>query len=70
MLTCAGPDFFDAENYANITFSFRRLEGNPPKVEGDRFQVVGDLVIRDTTMEAVRCSSCDRRTEPSVAPGT
>ena len=38
-----GPDFFDAENFPDITFRFKRIDGNPPKEEGDRFRVVGDL---------------------------
>ncbi len=46
-------DFFDAENHPNITFRSTGLEGNPPKQEGDRFRVVGDLTIRETTMEVV-----------------
>ena len=48
-----GPDFFDAEQHPTITFRARRFEGKPPKAEGDRFQVVGDLVIRDSAMEVV-----------------
>ena len=48
-----GPDFFDAENFPDITFRFKRIDGNPPKEEGDRFRVVGDLTIRDSAMEVV-----------------
>ena len=45
-----GPDFFDAQNHPKITFSSKRLEGKLGR-EGERFRVVGDLRIRDTTME-------------------
>jgi polyisoprenoid-binding protein YceI len=48
-----GADFFDAERFPQITFRGTRIDGDPPKREGDRFRVVGDLVIRDTTMEVV-----------------
>jgi polyisoprenoid-binding protein YceI len=44
------PDFFDAEGHPTITFESKRLEGRFGG-EGDHFKVVGDLVIRDTTME-------------------
>jgi polyisoprenoid-binding protein YceI len=43
-------DFFDAERYPKITFTSHRIEGRPAQ-PGDRFQVIGDLVIRDTTQE-------------------
>lgn len=60
-----GPDFFDAEKYPNITFTAKRFQGNPPKAEGDRFQVVGDLVIRDSTLEVVLdCEYQGRGTDP------
>lgn len=59
-----GQDFFDADNYPNITFHSKRVE-NPPKKEGDKFRVVGDLVIRDTTMEIVLdCEYEGRGTDP------
>jgi polyisoprenoid-binding protein YceI len=48
-----GTDFFDAERFPEIGFRFTRIEGKPPKTEGDRFSVVGDLTIRDSTMELV-----------------
>lgn len=58
-------DFFDAENHPDITFRSRRLEGSPPKQEGDRFRLVGDLTIRDTTMEVVLdCEYEGRGTDP------
>ena len=45
-------DFFDAETYPTITFRNRRVEGDL-REEGDRFRLIGDLQIRDTTMEVV-----------------
>jgi len=45
-----GPDFFDAERYPKTTFRSRRIDGTVAE-EGDHFRVVGDLTIRDTTME-------------------
>ena len=47
-----GPDFFDADQHPRITFRSTRIE-KPPKEEGDRFQVVGELTIRDASMEVV-----------------
>ena len=47
-----GPDFFDAEHFPQITFRSKRIE-DPPKQEGDRFKVVGELVIRESAMEVV-----------------
>ena len=46
-------DFFDADKYPTITFRSTHIEGSAPRNEGDRFQLVGDLAIRDTTMEVV-----------------
>ena len=43
-------DFLDVEKYPRITFRSKRVEGKVAN-EGDRFQVTGDLTIRDTTME-------------------
>ena len=58
------PDFFDADNFSQITFRSKRVE-DPPKKEGDRFRVVGDLMIRDTTMEVVLdCEYEGRGTDP------
>lgn len=58
-------DFFDADNHPQITFRSKRLEGNPPKQEGDRFRLVGDLTIRETTMEVVLdCEYEGRGTDP------
>lgn len=45
-----GPDFFDAERYPTISFTSTRIEGKV-RSEGDRFRVIGDLRIRDTTLE-------------------
>ena len=59
-----GPDFFDAERFPHITFRSSRIE-NPPKQEGDRFRVVGELVIRDTRMDVVlECEYHGRGTDP------
>jgi polyisoprenoid-binding protein YceI len=58
-------DFFDAEQFPTITFHSRRIDGNPPKQEGDRFSVVGDLSIRDSTLEVVLdCEYQGRGTDP------
>jgi polyisoprenoid-binding protein YceI len=59
-----GPDFFDADNFPQITFQSTRVE-NPPKKEGDKFRVHGELVIRDTKMEIVLdCEYEGRGTDP------
>ena len=59
-----GPDFFDAERFPQITFRSTRVE-NPPRQEGDRFRVVGELVIRDSPMEVVLdCEYQGRGTDP------
>jgi polyisoprenoid-binding protein YceI len=47
------PDFFDVEHAPTITFRSKRFDGTPPKQDGDGFRLVGDLTIRDTTMEVV-----------------
>jgi polyisoprenoid-binding protein YceI len=47
-----GPDFFDGANHPKIRFASRRLEGDFDK-EGDRFRVIGDLTMRDQTLEVV-----------------
>ena len=39
-------DFFDAENYPEITFTSNKIERS-----GDSFKVTGDLTIRGTTKE-------------------
>jgi polyisoprenoid-binding protein YceI len=58
-------DFFDAERFPHITFRSKRIEGDPPKQEGDRFRLVGDLTIRDTTLELVLdCEYQGRGTDP------
>jgi polyisoprenoid-binding protein YceI len=57
-------DFFDADNYPQITFHSTRVE-NPPHTEGDRFRVTGELSIRGTTMEVVLdCEYLGRGTDP------
>ena len=43
-------DFLDADKHPTITFRSKRVEGAMAK-EGDKFKVIGDLTIRDTTME-------------------
>lgn len=43
------PNFFDVENYPNITFKSTRVE---PVAKG-RFKLVGDLTIKTTTKEVV-----------------
>jgi polyisoprenoid-binding protein YceI len=43
-------DFLDVERYPTITFRSRRVEGAMAN-EGDHFRLIGDLKIRDTTME-------------------
>ena len=59
-----GPDFLDVAKYPKITFKSKRIEGDFDK-EGDRFRVIGDLTIRDTTMEVVLdCQYQGRGTDP------
>ena len=59
-----GPDFFDAETHPKITFRSRRLEGNFGG-EGDRFRAIGDLNMRDQTMEIVLdCEFLGRGKDP------
>lgn len=43
-------DFLDVETHPTLTFRSKRVEGAMAK-EGDRFRVIGDLTIRDVTME-------------------
>ena len=60
-----GSDFFDAERFPQIVFRSRRIEGDPPKKEGDRFQLVGELTMRDATMEVtLDCEYQGRGTDP------
>jgi len=60
-----GPDFFDAEHFPHVTFRMTAIDGNAPKQDGDRFRVVGELAIRDTTMEvALDCEYNGRGTDP------
>ena len=42
-------DFFDVENFPTLTFKSRRVQA----IEGDTFQLVGDLTIKDVTREVV-----------------
>ena len=58
-------DFFDAERVPQIAFRSKRIDGSAPKGEGDRFRLVGDLTIRDSTMEVVLdCEYQGRGTDP------
>lgn len=60
-----GPDFFDADRYPQITFRSSRIDGKPPKEDGDRFKVVGELMIRDSGIEVVLdCEYQGRGTDP------
>ena len=57
-------DFFDVDNYPQITFRSKRVEG-VARSEGDEFKIIGDLVIRDTTMEVgLNCTFEGRGTDP------
>lgn len=59
-----GPDFFDVERFPKIVFHSTRIAGHA-RSEGDRFRVIGDLMIRDTTMEVVlECVFEGRGTDP------
>jgi polyisoprenoid-binding protein YceI len=58
------PDFFDVESFPQITFRSTKIE-NPPKKEGDRFRVIGDLTITGNQMETVlECEYHGRGTDP------
>lgn len=60
-----GPDFFNAADYPEISFRGERIEGEPPKAEGDRFRVVGELVMHDSKMDVVLdCEYQGRGTDP------
>jgi polyisoprenoid-binding protein YceI len=60
-----GADFFDAERYPTITFRSKRIEGGGKGEEGDRFRLVGDLTMRDSTMEvALDCVFEGRGVDP------
>lgn len=57
-------DFFDVERFPEIVFRSTRIDGAPKK-EGDKFRVIGDLTIRDTTIEVVLdCEYQGRGTDP------
>ena len=45
-------DFLEVERFPKITFRSRRVEGAHAR-PGDEFKLVGDLTIKDTTMEVV-----------------
>ena len=57
-------DFFDVEAHPLITFRGTGVD-NPPKEEGDRFKMTGELTIRGTAMEVVLdCEYLGRGTDP------
>jgi len=59
------PDFFGADDYPTITFQGTRIDGDPPREDGDRFRVMGELTIRDMPMEVVLdCEYQGRGTDP------
>lgn len=59
------PDFFDADQFPQITFHGTRIDGNAPKEEGDRFRLAGELSIRGMPMEVVLdCEYQGRGTDP------
>ncbi|GIV58136.1 MAG: polyisoprenoid-binding protein [Bacteroidetes bacterium] len=43
------PDFFDVENYPTITFVSKEVRN----IDGNAFELVGDLTIKDVTKEVV-----------------
>ena len=58
------PDFFDAERHPQITFRSTRVE-NPPKKDGDRFRIAGELAIHGVALEVVLdCEYLGRGTDP------
>jgi polyisoprenoid-binding protein YceI len=57
-------DFLDVERYPTITFRSKRVEGEMSS-EGDNFRLIGDLTIRDTSMEvALDCRYEGRGQDP------
>ena len=57
-------DFFDSDEYPEISFRSTHIE-NAPKEEGDRFQVAGELKIRDSAFEVTfDCEYLGRGTDP------
>ena len=57
-------DFFDAERFPDITFRSTKVE-KPPRKDGDKFRVTGELVIRDSAMEVeLECAYQGRGTDP------
>jgi len=57
-------DFFDAERHPTITFRSTRVEGTP-RGAGDKFHVLGDLIIRDSTSQiALDCVFEGRGIDP------
>jgi polyisoprenoid-binding protein YceI len=64
------PDFLDVENYPNITFRSRRVQGTS-KNPGDEFRVTGDLTSGDPPgrSPSMRCTTAWART-PGVGSGS
>jgi polyisoprenoid-binding protein YceI len=59
-----GPDFFDTDNFPQIRFRSKRVEGQA-RTEGDDFKLIGDLTIRDTSMEiTLNCTFEGRGNDP------
>lgn len=57
-------DFFDVESHPQIIFRSKRIEGAAMS-DGAEFKIIGDLVIRDTTMEiGVNCTFEGRGIDP------
>ena len=57
-------DFFDADRHPQITFRSTRFE-NPPKQEGDRFRVAGELSIQGKALEVILdCEYLGRGSDP------
>ena len=57
-------DFFDVESYPEITFRSKKVEGTA-RGEGDEFRLIGDLTIRDSTMEVgLKCTFEGRGQDP------
>lgn len=57
-------DFFDAERFPEITFRSTKIE-NPPKQDGDKFRVTGELEMRGGAMQVVLdCEYLGRGTDP------
>ncbi len=57
-------DFFDTDRHPDITFRCTRIE-NPPKQDGDRFQIAGELTIHGVAHDVLLdCEYLGRGTDP------